>query len=212
MDLIIGILIWVAGLGAMLALSGRVLGPLEQRGKRRQHRMQFTLGDWICLVIMIQLWAAIVHSFVAIVGQQGSGVFIADIYGWGLGVILWLGVVQRLSAAGIRKTWHRGVALVVIYPLNVLGAIIAPSLLVAVVFSLPGSDAPPIVPIACAAVLALLVAAMVGSAHLVKKIVAALDSKTVEKAATDALSVSSQHGQGDETTDPQYDQNDCEEK
>lgn len=210
MEFLIGILIWVAWLGAMLVLSGWVLGPLEQRGKRGQRRLQFTLGDWICLALMIQLWAAMVHSFVAIDG--GGGALIMDIYGWGLGVILWFGVVQRLSAAGIRKTWYRGVALVVIYPLNVLGAIIAPSLLVTIVYSLPGAAVQPVVPVASAVALALLLAAMMGSAYFVRKIVAALDLETVEKGGAGRSFFSGQRSQGHKTADPEHGQDDCKEK
>jgi hypothetical protein len=206
MGFLAGVSIWVIGLFAMLGLSGWVLGPLEQRAKRGQHRIQFTLGDWICLILMIQLWTAVVHSFTSVAGQIGGSVLVMDIYGWVLVVVLWLGVVLRLSAAGIRKAWHRGVALVVIYPLNVLGAIIAPSLLVAAVFSqvaFQEDRAPPIVPLACAAVLALLLGAMAVSAHFVKRIVAALDSESAERNVAQATPVSSQQSQSQEATDPE---------
>ena len=205
MELLFGISIWVTGLFVMLLLSSWVLGPLEQRAKRGQYRMQFSLGDWICLILMIQLWAAIVHSFIAIVGRDGGGALIMDVYGWALTVILWFGVVQRLSAAGIRKAWHRAGALVVVYPLNVLGAIIAPSLLVAVVFSPLG--APEIRAIlfpACAACLALILGAVVASAYFVKKIVAALDVELVDQEVVDLSPISGEDSQCDETADPEY--------
>ena len=211
MMFLVGVLLWGVGLVVMLSLSGWVLGPLERRAKHGSHRMQFTLGDWICLILMIQLWAAMVHSFTAVVGRDEGGALITDIYGWVLVVILWLGVVRRLSSAGIRRAWHRGVALVVIYPLNVLGSIIAPGLALAVVFSPLGrpDDSPPlVVPLACAAALALLLGAMVASAHFVEKIVTALDVEPVEKDVVDVLPASGQHSQGDETADPENGQDD----
>ncbi len=133
-----------------------------------------------------------------------------DFYGWAIVLVLWTGGVQRLSAAGIRKACHRGAALVLIYPLNVAGAIIGPSLLVALVFNLPGGAdaAPAIVPLACVSALALLLGAMLASAHFVRKIVKALESDLAEESAVDVLSALGQYSQRHEAADPEGGQND----
>ena len=211
MELLLGISIWVGGLFVMLLLSGWVLSPLERRAKDGPYRMQFSLGDWICLILMIQLWAAGVHSFIAVVGPDGGSALVMDVYGWILVVLLWLGVVQRLSAAGIRQSMaprrrsrcdlpaersgrdHR--------PKPDSGYCDQPT-------GTPEHCPPPTVPLACAVALALLLGAMVASAHFVKKIVAALDVESVEKEVVGCMPASGEHSQCDEAADPENGQDD----
>jgi hypothetical protein len=206
-EFLAGISVWLVGLGAMLSLSAWILGPLEKKAKLGKRRLQFTLVDWICLIGMIQVWAAATHTSAMFVDGNATGILMMDAYGWFLIAVLWVGAVWRLSCAGVRKAWHRLAALVFIYPLNVLGALIAPSLLwigVANAFAPSTSRLPAAAHVACILALILILVAILASARFVRKMVAGI--------ATDDSTPSTEDSQGHEGHDPESGQNNREQK
>ncbi len=215
MEFLAGISVWVVGLGVMLMISGWILRPLDQRAKAGSRRMQFTLGDWICLIFMIQVWAAIAHTFATIAGAGAGFAVIIDLFGWVLVVVLWSGVVRRLSSAGVRTTWHRAGALVLVYPLNVFGAITAPALLWITFANLlvpGGSRIPPIVHLACALAFVMILGAMLASAQFVRTIVAAIELEPIEKKWIEVSAASGEDGQSHKRSNPEHHQAGGEEK
>ena len=80
MSVFAGFLVWFVGLILMLALSQWVLGPLENAAKAGPRGLRFTLSDWFCLIGMIQVWAAGVHSIAAMAGADLKGALVFDAF------------------------------------------------------------------------------------------------------------------------------------
>ena len=226
MFFVAGVSAWFVGLVAMLIISQRLLAPLEEAAKHKRLGMQFTLADWMCLVAMVQIWAALAHTFTSVTRAELSFVLIIDGLGWGLITIMWFGAVRRLSAAGVHYAWHRAGMLLIVYPLNVVGAIATPTLLWAGILILFADAAhrPSLIwaGLCWLAVIAILVA-MLAAARFVRRIVPRPDpvfpvvedalweldqeSLTYRKLADSPDS--GKCGQRDERGEPQGGDNDC---
>ncbi|MEN6496830.1 MAG: hypothetical protein ABFD16_21275, partial [Thermoguttaceae bacterium] len=100
---------------------------------------QFTLVDLLCLFVVLEIPLAWVGAAAAMPGDPRPwilGGFLAVYFG-----LVWWAGVRRLSQAGIRTPWHRGVFLVLVFPGTILGLILAVAIaVVAVALLFPPSS------------------------------------------------------------------------
>jgi hypothetical protein len=101
-----------------------VLGPLDQAAKNRWHPVQFSLADFLCLFILVDLPMGGIHCFVPQGDREMGGVIAADVLVALLAALVWWTGVRTLSRAGIHGTWRRGFVLAVVIPAGYAGSFI----------------------------------------------------------------------------------------
>jgi hypothetical protein len=100
--------------GAWLAVNW-VLGPLDRAAKNRFHPIQFTLADFLCLFVQIQLLLAVpAASFHGVDDRRPViGITVGII---ALVLLVWWTGVRTLSRAGVHDTRGRALTLVIGIP------------------------------------------------------------------------------------------------
>ena len=191
----------------MSKVSAWLLRPLEQHAKLGSRRLQFTLGDWICLFLMIQLWAAVVHSVLALTMSTTDYALFMDIYGWLLVVGIWLAAVWRLTATEVRNVWHRAGAILIVYPLAVIGPTVVPilfsSLLLACVATFYGEEYAAIIVALCAVSVLAILGLIAGAERFARRIAVATAAGPSETGQDDRPTGSGPDRQGQEHADPE---------
>ena len=125
-------LLLIAVLVAVIVLSGGwTLRPLDQAAKNSTRRPQFTLVDFFCLFILIQLPTGLIHGWL----PDYPAIWLLDAFAWGACGMMWWISVRTLSRAGVQNPWHRGIFLVLALPIAYFGSIVA-SVLPVVLFAL----------------------------------------------------------------------------
>ena len=80
------------------------VGPLDKAAKARQHPTQFTIVDFFCLFILIQVPTGLIHSLTLIQDKTSLTLrFILDGYAWLSCGLIWWKCVQIMSRAGIHR-------------------------------------------------------------------------------------------------------------
>jgi hypothetical protein len=110
-------------LGLVLVAKGLswVLGPLDRAARDRSCPAQFTLADFLCLFVLIQLPLAALHW-----AAQGPNIWALDVLVCLAFGAVWWTAVRTLSRAGVHRAWHRSLCLAVVVPAAFSGAIMAP--------------------------------------------------------------------------------------
>ena len=120
---------WVAitiliGLALIFFVRTKLALPLDSAAKNRRHTTQFTIVDFLCLFVLVQVPMALIHSIKSIPGTQPWAIYFLDVYAWiSIGLIWWKSA-QIMSRAGINTPKHRVILLLVVLPV----ALIAPLL------------------------------------------------------------------------------------
>jgi hypothetical protein len=138
MACVIVALVMIVGFGAVLPVVNWVLRPLEERGARAKQPIQFTIVDILCLFFLLQAVFSAVHG----IATASAGLWLIDgVLAVYFGLAWWAAVV-RLSRAGIRNAWHRGVFAAIAFPGTIIGTAACPLLTMALFAMLvePGSD------------------------------------------------------------------------
>jgi hypothetical protein len=119
-SILLGCLGVAAGVFVVWGSISWVLTPLERAAKHRLYAVQFTLADFLCLFVLVQLPLGVVH-WAAHNSAQREAVLGLDLLAAGIAVVAWFACVQMLSAAGIHVVWQRSVALAVVMPITIFG-------------------------------------------------------------------------------------------
>jgi hypothetical protein len=110
-----GIICIVASVVGVWIAVNWVLGPLDRAAKNRRYPIQFTLADFLCLFVQIQLLLAIPATLFR--GMENKGPVIAVTVVIILFVLLeWWTGVRTLSRAGVHNTRGRVLTLVIAIP------------------------------------------------------------------------------------------------
>ncbi len=104
--------------------AGWVLGPLDRAAKNRWYPVQFSLADFLCLFILVDLSLGGIHSCVPKGDGVMGGAIAVDAVVVVLAALVWWTGVRTLSRAGIHGTWRRGFVLVVVIPVGYAGSFI----------------------------------------------------------------------------------------
>ena len=137
-----GLLLLVVLVALAVWCGSWILRPLDQAAKNSQRRPQFTLGDFLCLFLLVQLPTGLIHAWLRDV--DSIAIWVLDAYGWGACGALWWVSVRTLSRAGVQNPWQRGVSLVVVLPISCFGSITAVVLPVMLVALLANGEELPI--------------------------------------------------------------------
>jgi hypothetical protein len=118
-----------------------VLGPLDRAAKNRRYRIQFSLADFLCLFVEVQL-ALGVPAFV-FRGMDGNwmglAVFVSIVI-VAVALLVWWTGVRTLSAAGVHDTFARAVTLSIGIPIGFAASVAIPLICLAMLASLDPSN------------------------------------------------------------------------
>lgn len=108
-------------LGPLLCIGWWILAPLDRAAKSQTAPLRFSVGDFLCLFLAIQIPLAFVYRFV---GEDLTAYYwVLTILTWGIAPIIWIACGHTLSKAGITTSVHRFVFLGLIMPLVYYGVI-----------------------------------------------------------------------------------------
>jgi hypothetical protein len=114
----------VAGLAAIfgpsLFAARWILAPIDRAAKSRQAPARFSLGDFLCLFVIIQIPLAAVFR-IGDGNDENRSLWMPMVIVWILGTVIWYMGSRTLSKAGVRRTWVRSVYLGLILPLVYYG-------------------------------------------------------------------------------------------
>jgi hypothetical protein len=118
-----------------------VLGPLDSAAKDRRYPVQFTLADFLCLFVQIQLALAGPAVLFRGVGDKGPAVIMTVFIILFVLLVWWTGV-RTLSRAGVHDTRGRTLTLVVAIPFGYAVSVAIPVVGCFILGSLANSPGP----------------------------------------------------------------------
>jgi len=129
MELLVGIAFLIGGFVVLWRTAAWILRPLDEAARGRELPMQFTLGDFLGLVFLMQVptWALLLDRRLA---------WPIVIFGWIAFGMMWLFGVHTLSRAGVENPWHRVLFVAVVIPGSVCGTIALPSTALGIVVAI----------------------------------------------------------------------------
>jgi len=116
---------------SMYWLGRWVLRPLDEAAKGRAHPMQFTIADFLCLFVLLQVSTAMVYWGLGPPTRATiSAMWCIGLFAWAANVTFWLKGVEVMSRAGIRTPWRRSAFLLFVWPVTLLASAGSPVLVV----------------------------------------------------------------------------------
>jgi hypothetical protein len=105
--------------GPLACIAIWILAPIDRVAKSRKAPVRFSIGDFLCLFVMIQVPLAGVYQLNN--DDNSSSLWIATLAAWTLGVVIWYAGARTLSKAGVCRSGHRFVYLGLILPVVYYG-------------------------------------------------------------------------------------------
>lgn len=112
--------LWIlmCGIGTIAAIGWWILMPIDRRGKARKAPVQFSVGDFLCLFIIMQLPLIVTHFMPTkfVNDQERHFVWIFAIATWIMAPVIWFSCARALSKAAINNGLHRFIFLGLVVP------------------------------------------------------------------------------------------------
>src|SRR6476646_9622168 len=102
-------------------IARQILAPIDRAAKFRKAPVRFSIGDFLCLFLAIQIPLAVVHRFMSPDTMDAYWGF--TVITWLIAPMIWYVGARRLSKARVTKVSHRFVFLGLIMPLVYYGVI-----------------------------------------------------------------------------------------
>jgi hypothetical protein len=102
-----------------VAISRWILVPIDRAAKFRKASAAFSIGDFLCLFVAVQVPLAAIYRFLGEGNEPYYWVF--TILTWMIAPVIWIACARALSKAGVTNAWHRIVFLGLIVPLVYYG-------------------------------------------------------------------------------------------
>jgi len=122
--------VWISAivlLGIALAvapifwIARQILAPIDRAAKFRKAPVRFSIGDFLCLFLAIQIPLAAVHGFLGPDTMEAYWTF--TLITWLVAPVIWYAGGQTLSRAQVTTSSHRFVFLGLIMPLVYYGLV-----------------------------------------------------------------------------------------
>jgi hypothetical protein len=115
---LMGLIVVLGGLVGLFpfVLIGRwILGPIDQAAKSREAPVRFSIGDFLCLFLAVQIPLTAIYQFV---GEDEKPVFwLFTIITWLVAPVIWFACARALSKAGVTRGKHRILFLALVMPI-----------------------------------------------------------------------------------------------
>ncbi len=114
--------------GTILVLHWWILSPIDQRRKSRKIPVRFSIGDFLCLFVILQppLLASRFLSTRFVNEVEQRSFWTMTIIIWIIAPLIWFTCARALTRAEILNGLHRSVFLGLIVPLVYYGLILIP--------------------------------------------------------------------------------------
>src|SRR6478735_10710111 len=128
-SVLLQILLIIAGVAVFAAfalapffwIARYILVPIDRAATSRKAPVRFSIGDFLCLFLAIQIPLAVVHRFMSPDTMDAYWGF--TVITWLIAPMIWYVGARRLSKARVTKVSHRFVFLGLIMPLVYYGVI-----------------------------------------------------------------------------------------
>ena len=138
-SLIAGLLMCVlAIIGPSTFIVRWILAPIDRAAKFRKAPARFSIGDFFCLFLAIQIPLAIIYRFVD--SDESQFYWLFTIATWIVGPVMWVTGARTLSKAGIESSGQRFVFLGLIMPIVYYGLLPFTILGIRIAFILCGAE------------------------------------------------------------------------
>jgi hypothetical protein len=117
--LLFGVSIFVALVGAVYIGGRWILGPIDRAASQRRAPLRFSIGDFLCLFLVVQLPLTLVSRLRS--DDTEAAFWICSILAWVVAPIIWISCAASLSRAGIRNGKHRLLFMGLILPIVYYG-------------------------------------------------------------------------------------------
>jgi hypothetical protein len=111
----------ILALAPIIWIARRILTPIDRAAKFREAPVRFSIGDFLCLFLAIQIPLAAVYRFMGEAAIQAYWTF--TIVTWLVAPVIWFAGARALSKARVTASSHRFVFLGLIMPLVYYGLI-----------------------------------------------------------------------------------------
>ncbi len=139
--LIAGLLLCVlAIIGPSTFIVRWILAPIDRAAKFRKAPARFSIGDFFCLFLAIQIPLAVIYRFVETDEDQFYWLF--TIATWIVGPVMWVTGARTLSKAGIEASGQRFVFLGLIMPIVYYGLLPFTILGIRIALMICGAESP----------------------------------------------------------------------
>jgi hypothetical protein len=108
-------------LAPLIWIARRILSPIDRAAKFREAPVRFSIGDFLCLFLAIQIPLAAVYQFMGETTIQAYWTF--TIVTWLVAPVIWFAGARALSKAQVTTSSHRFVFLGLIMPLVYYGLV-----------------------------------------------------------------------------------------
>jgi hypothetical protein len=108
-------------LAPLIWIARRILSPIDRAAKFREAPVRFSIGDFLCLFLAIQIPLAAVYRFM---GEATIGAYWAfTVITWLVAPVIWFAGARTLSKAQVTTSSHRFIFLGLIMPLVYYGLV-----------------------------------------------------------------------------------------
>jgi hypothetical protein len=98
-----------------------ILGPIDRAAKFREAPVRFSIGDFLCLFLAVQLPLTAIYQ---LVGKEERPLFwLFTIITWVIAPVIWFACARALSKAGVSQGKHRFLFLGLVMPLVYYGLV-----------------------------------------------------------------------------------------
>jgi hypothetical protein len=119
---------------------GWVLGPLDRAAKNRDYPIQFSIADFLCLFVEVQLaLSGPALLFRRIESREMSFAIAVALFTTALAILVWWSGVRTLSRAGVHGTFARAVTLTIVMPFGFVSSIASAIIPFGILVSLGGA-------------------------------------------------------------------------
>jgi hypothetical protein len=121
MEILVIVAVLVATLVPIAMIGRWILGPIDRAAKFRQAPVRFSIGDFLCLFLAVQIPLTLIYQ---LVGEEERPLFwLFTVITWVMAPIIWFACARALSKAGIAQGKHRFVFLGLIMPVVYYGLV-----------------------------------------------------------------------------------------
>jgi hypothetical protein len=112
--LVMGLALLVGTFVPIVLIGRWILGPIDRAARSREAPVRFSIGDFLCLFLAVQIPLTVIYQFV---GEDERPLYwLFTIITWIMAPIIWFACARALSKAGVTANKHRVVFLGLVMP------------------------------------------------------------------------------------------------
>jgi hypothetical protein len=115
MELVVGIALLLGTFVPIVLVGLWILGPIDRAAKSREAPVRFSIGDFLCLFLAVQIPLTVIYQYV---GEDERPLYwLFTIITWIMAPVIWFACARALSKAGVTASMHRFLFLGLVMPI-----------------------------------------------------------------------------------------------